>query len=592
VSAPPPEATTQAGLQNIFYNATLAPQLPRDVATPSKPVLQAGVKTILGFDIGPKRGESVISTPAPAEFIQSTEDIPLTIIFGCDFCPPTSQFERDITYRPKEGRSEWVQFEFTPEANHGGIGKEQLHLLVVNRKTGRPLDRMNIPVTVKADGATDVPAETMGLLAASRAPQPPAESVDIDVTIHAIAADGPRVTFSIEPQSPAMIKLLKPLAIDANGNRKRFRSGAVDSDLIDQTSTWSFGAMSAVSLQDKALTKLRATGADAIISDDSLESLILSSDEARRVSDTMAVAGQTLYRNFFHSGADKELAKIIALLEEASADSQVPLRVQIMTDRLSMPWQYLHPVGKKVDPNKFWGMRFSLSVLRSNDGGENWRESNEPRKPPKILFARYGTSSDSSVPLAEGQISALKAALPSMDVLSVYAGNDLIEHLKSDRNAITGFVTFMHASSGSQGAAPLLEFGDSDKVEGADFFNLKNREESADQDFRYLSLGPIAVLNACETGPAMKLTQPKLATALFQLGVKGVIVTEVSVWQTLGDDMAKRLMKHLVNGKTAADALTEARRELLAEKNNPLGLLYVYYGDPAAKLVIPSRETP
>jgi hypothetical protein len=100
------------------------------------------------------------------------------------------------------------------------------------------------------------------------------------------------------------------------------------------------------------------------------------------------------------------------------------------------------------------------------------------------------------------------------------------------------------------------------------------------------------VLNACETGPALRLTQVKLASSLFQLGVKGAIVTEVSVWPALGDAMAKRLIPHLVRGETAADALTAARRELLADKNNPLGLLYAYYGDPAARLVTSSRGTP
>lgn len=279
------------------------------------------------------------------------------------------------------------------------------------------------------------------------------------------------------------------------------------------------------------------------------------------------------------------------MLEQAGGGT-TPLRMQIITDRLSMPWQYLHPVGPVVDPNKFWGMRFSLSVLRLNDGGENWQESDRPGVPRKILFAHYGTSSDFSVPLARGQISTLQAALPSMEVLPVYAGTDLIRQLKTEKDAIAGFITFMHASSGGQGGAPVLEFGASDKVEGADFLTLMDRVDAAEQDQRYLSLGPLTVLNACETGPALRLTQVKLASSLFQLGVKGAIVTEVSVWPALGDAMAKRLIPHLVRGETAADALTAARRELLADKNNPLGLLYAYYGDPAARLVTSSRGTP
>jgi hypothetical protein len=71
---------------------------------------------------------------------------------------------------------------------------------------------------------------------------------------------------------------------------------------------------------------------------------------------------------------------------------------------------------------------------------------------------------------------------------------------------------------------------------------------------------------------------------MFQLGAQGVVVTEVSVWIRLGHEMATRLIKRLGKGEPIGDALTAIRRELYVEKNNPLGLLYVYYGEPAATL--------
>ncbi|CKR99002.1 Uncharacterised protein [Mycobacterium tuberculosis] len=48
--------------------------------------------------------------------------------------------------------------------------------------------------------------------------------------------------------------------------------------------------------------------------------------------------------------------------------------------------------------------------------------------------------------------------------------------------------------------------------------------------------------------------------------------------------MGMQLITRLGKGEPVSDALTAIRRELYAKKRNPLGLLYVYYGDPAATL--------
>jgi len=92
------------------------------------------------------------------------------------------------------------------------------------------------------------------------------------------------------------------------------------------------------------------------------------------------------------------------------------------------------------------------------------------------------------------------------------------------------------------------------------------------------------ILNACETGPARNLPYVKLQNAMFQLGAQGVVVTEVSVWISLGHEVATQLIDRLAQGEHVSDALTAVRRRLHEEKRNPLGLLYAYYGDPAATL--------
>ena len=114
--------------------------------------------------------------------------------------------------------------------------------------------------------------------------------------------------------------------------------------------------------------------------------------------------------------------------------------------------------------------------------------------------------------------------------------------------------------------------------------DLLNKVSAEEQDLRYLAGGPLVILNACETGPARNLPHVKLQNAMFQLGAQGVVVTEVSVWISLGHEVATQLIDRLARGEPVSDALTAVRRKLLEQKKNPLGLLYVYYGDPAATL--------
>ena len=74
-----------------------------------------------------------------------------------------------------------------------------------------------------------------------------------------------------------------------------------------------------------------------------------------------------------------------------------------------------------------------------------------------------------------------------------------------------------------------------------------------------------------------------LEQAMFKLGAAGVIATETPVWISLGDRVGRELIARLSGSTPAPVALTLARRQLAKPPlNNPLGLLYAYYGDPGA----------
>ena len=492
-----------------------------------------------------------------------------------------------MTFRPSKGRSDEIRFQFTPQRRQDGNGySEALQLAIINDETGREYDHLMVPVAVADNGApvADGPSNALVFL--------PSNGVDRtdwrpDVLLYANEEMGRNVSLSIQPVSTEMKRRLGPLALDAQGIRKVFRSGIDDAQLIDAMTNSAYGAMSAVSIQGELLKKLSATGTNPIVSKGSQDSAELTGTESGSVAGVIAQTGQRLYRHLFYSSADTDLRKLIIELEAAAvtAPNDKPLRMLVITNRLSLPWQYLHPVGQEVDANKFWGMLFSLSVMRVNNNAREKAVAPRGGQVSKVVFARYGSSADPTVPLAEKQAAQLLLLpLAEADLLKVDTGADLMEKVSAQRKNIAGIITFLHATAGSEDTVPNLQFNEGDIVTSDSLEDLLNRVSPEEQDLRYLAGGPLVILNACETGPARNLPHVKLENAMFQLGAQGVVVTEVSVWISLGHEVGTRLIARLSKGEPVSDALTAVRRELYVQKRNPLGLLYVYYGNPAATL--------
>lgn len=573
----------------VVYNANLAPQLPRHPTQPDQPVIQAGLPATLSFDIGPKAVASVLpATPAAEAITRSTVDVRLTVVLACSFCEPRAESLKRIVFRPSEGRSDKARFEFTPQRQAGSMGyRGKLYISIINDETGREYDRIVLPVAV-ADAEAPLAAIPGGNVVIVPSSVVDSAAWQPDVVLYANVQTERNITISIQPISASMKRLLGPLALDAQSNAKLFRTGIDDPQLVDAMANSAYGAMSAVSLQGDLLKKLGATGINAAVSRESQNSLYLSEAEAGRVTEVIASAGQRLYRHLFSNSADVDLRKLISLLEQAAtaAPKERPLRLKIVTDRLSLPWQYLHPVGPQVRGDWFWGMQFSISVQRVNNNAIQKAAPIRTGDVRRIVFARYGSSADPTVPLAEMQAAQLMTLpLAKGDLLKVDTGADLLNKVSTQRKHIEGIVTFLHASAGSADTAPQLQFNDGDIVTSDTLEDLLNKVPAEEQDLRYLAGGPLVILNACETGPARNLPHVKLQNAMFQLGAQGVVVTEVSVWISLGHEVATQLIQRLIQGEPVSDALTSVRRNLLEQRKNPLGLLYVYYGNPSATLM-------
>jgi CHAT domain-containing protein len=601
--------------EQVVYNAVFRPQFGLSRLTgdsPGRPVLRAGQSTLLVFGLGPRWVRSVLPPTKPnPEILSSKVDLPLSVIAFCDFCEAGGQRLQNIVFHPSEGRSDTASFPLVPKMPPGGARDydASIRLLVLNNLNGREYDRLSIDVTVRqAAEQRDVPMEltpvwlSVGGLQRLQAQEPNADAV------LTIVRENDGVVVALNPLAPMLRQRLQHLVLDANGAPLRFRTHAFDEEHLKSLFGGAFMEVSSISVQGALARDMRHSGGGAIVSDSSQKSLLLTDRERADVAKAIARYGRRLYIYLFLEGPDpnerKALSEAIAVLEQASVEAPKdrPFRLKIETDNLSLPWQYLISPGDDLtlNPDKFWGMRFSLTTIRADYSVPTVIAAPDVRA-TRVIFARYSVMSDDSWKLADAQIEELKN-LHLSDVRPVFSREQLLDQelAAAERDKVGALITFLHAASGqellagpnsatlaSSAAGPLLYFSADDSLQAGSLLDLKSKLSAKEiaADPRYLRGAPLVILNACETGASTVAVQfITLDQAMFELGAKAVIVTEVSVWTSLGHEVSMRLFAHLGEGTNASDSLTLVRREIYEKFHNPLGLLYAYYGDPQAVL--------
>jgi hypothetical protein len=601
-----PATAAPAKASAIVYNALLQPQYMRRENHPGRPVLRVEQPTEFRFGIGQRWTTSNLPViPADPGIVDHYDDVPLMAVLACSFCEAHSAYMRELVYRRRVRQSDEVSFRLVPRKREDvkdEIYEGRLELSLFNYNSGQHYGKLAIDVFIHSGNGLGRPVNA-DVIDFAHAPASTASEPRVDLVIFAGEDVEKRVALRIVPLEWQLRAALEPLVFDGEGKPLKFMTRVVDQEDLQQYTASGFRRLSQISMQGRLAKVLNGGGVRKVISPEAQKTLKLSEEEAAVVAGEIGRIGQHLYRLLFVDVPNDELGdalgEAIRTIEAAAADRQgPPLRIKIITDKLSLPWQYLHPIGAEVDVNKFWGMRFSLSVHRVNNRAPAAPVS-EDEQSRKVVFARHGTETDPTVGLAMQQIDQLRK-LPVKDLLVVKSSTELTANaLTTERTKVSGIFAFLHASSGKilqatdnnivtlEGAGPILFFADGDVVEADTFAGLRNKLDAQNlrSGARYLSAAPLVVLNACETGPStVAIAHLSLENAMFELGARGVVVTEVSVWVALGHEVSQELIRKLGSGKTASDALTEIRVELYKSKRNPMGLLYAYYGDPMATL--------
>jgi hypothetical protein len=222
-------------------------------------------------------------------------------------------------------------------------------------------------------------------------------------------------------------------------------------------------------------------------------------------------------------------------------------------------------------PQSFWGFRHVIEMppCQTTDGtSQSLPQPPEviASNPPQVLVGYH-----TGLRTAATHVADLQRALvgpPSLGTAGtpITARQTLLDALKSD--ALDLIYLFCHTRGGLYAVQrvnpPELRLADG-------FIKPIHLDHRPPWSHR-----PFVVLNGCNTGGFSCDALSEFVKELTARGASGVLATEIPVFEQLAGEFGKIFVKEFLGGRTAGQALLEARRHLLA-KQNPLGLIYTLY---------------
>lgn len=99
---------------------------------------------------------------------------------------------------------------------------------------------------------------------------------------------------------------------------------------------------------------------------------------------------------------------------------------------------------------------------------------------------------------------------------------------------------------------------------------------------------PLVFMNACGSANRNDEAITSFPDLFLKNNGRGFIGTETPIPETFGNDFSVLFYKYFVAKKyTVGECLQKSRWELLKKLNNPLGILYTYYGNPDLTTIVP-----
>lgn len=313
----------------------------------------------------------------------------------------------------------------------------------------------------------------------------------------------------------------------------------------------------------------------------------------------LAVHGSKLYRSLFE--ADNEVKTAMDLLKSKASSSR-PLNIQIveLSQKTYIPWQLLYDdenfksyEKERFKKDAFWGYKYILDY-RPNGPGTTYDLETEidSCRSLHMVFASYRGDPRLQQPLADQRRFLDRATTH----LTRKEYNEKLPFLKflegSDRGKVSLLYFFTHATNGREVTDQevylpkpedaAINFSATEELKPRDLIDLR-RSLATTKDPVLQGL-PIVFINACESSAVHTYDYDKFIEAFAQLGIRGLIGTETEINISDAEQFGVAFWEQVFQGKSIGHTLYHLRRNLLDTADNPIGLLYSYFGNPAVSL--------
>jgi hypothetical protein len=307
-------------------------------------------------------------------------------------------------------------------------------------------------------------------------------------------------------------------------------------------------------------------------------------EQLRHAFSPVAAQGASIFRRLFQpdrfdSHPDDDAPILRDALRSALAREHI---VVLKSPEPLFPWAFLHDGDgfdeldhRTLDLGRFWGYRHQIQ--EEVDGVS--RHVRIPA-PPAIVATVCGAADPAGEhrggplgQLPEGRVTWLPSALALAETLGAFGADCLY--------------FFGHAAH-EDPPTPTTSYLE---VDGIKLTVERIARAGAPRFSKPLVL---AFLNGCGTGPLNTWNRDSLAGFLCFAGNKRVacVTSFAEIPAAFGSALAQRFWADFLAGRTLGESLLAARRALLAEHNNPLGLLYSVLGRVETRLVPPEPSSP
>lgn len=303
----------------------------------------------------------------------------------------------------------------------------------------------------------------------------------------------------------------------------------------------------------------------------------------------LARAGSKLYVNLFESaGATKQMAKQASLfgqrLRELSA--RQPLRIQVLSDEFFIPWNLLFDgpfPAERIDPDQFWGFRHTIEEVPGSSREDRIDPLMRVADDPFPIALNLNVNGIPTV-LTDPQRSKLQSWKPALNPLERFTGKEVLTALQGKSGQ--GEVEYFYCHAGVDGT--------SDTYFDKSYLGLTSTQRGLTlEDIKIATVGrefarrPVVFLNACESALMDGRFYDGFVPRFLDMGARVVIGSDCKIPSLVGAHFGTGFLEAFFKAGAVGEAVLAQRRKLLAEYQNPLGLIYRVFGNGDTRLSKP-----